>query len=41
MDVSNLLQRIFGNVVVKSFFGDIELNKLEGVELFTYINEMF
>ena len=41
MDVSNLFQRIFGNVVVKSFFGDIELSKLEGVEIFTYINEMF
>jgi hypothetical protein len=30
IDVNNLFQRIFGNVVVKSFFGDIELNKIEG-----------
>ncbi len=31
IDVSNLFQPIFGNVVVRSFFGDIELNKIEGV----------
>jgi hypothetical protein len=39
--VSNLFQRIFGNVVVKSFFGDIELSKLEGAEMFTYLNSIF
>jgi hypothetical protein len=39
--VSNLFQRIFGNVVVKSFFGDIELSKLEGAEIFTYLNSIF
>lgn len=35
------MQRIFGNVVVKCFFGDIEINKLDGQEIFAYVNDIF
>lgn len=41
IDVNNLLQRIFGNVVVKCFFGDIEIDKLDGQEIFAFANDLF
>jgi hypothetical protein len=40
MDVIHLFERIFGTVVVKSFFGEIELDKIEGVDVFSYFSHM-
>ena len=41
IDINHLFTRIFGNVVVRSFFGDIQLDKIEDVQIFAYVNGLF
>jgi cytochrome P450 len=39
-DTLNVLQRIFGNVVVKCFFGDLPLKDIEGESIFSFLNNL-
>lgn len=40
MDVDLTLQEIFGNVVVKCFFGNIQLEDIQGEPLFNFFRRM-
>lgn len=40
MSIPHLFQKIFGNVVIKCFFGEIELEPLNGEDIFEFIDKM-
>lgn len=39
-DLNVLLQKIFGNIVIRCFFGKIELNTIGGEPLFEFANNL-
>ena len=40
VNITDFFQRIFGSIVIKSFFGDVELNTLGGQDIFVFISTM-
>lgn len=40
MDLNLAFQQIFGNVITKTFFGDIQLQNIENKSIFAYSNKM-
>ncbi len=39
-NVNNVLQEIFGTVVVKCFFGDVELANIQNQPIFNFFNDL-
>ena len=39
-DITHFFQRVFGTIVIKSFFGDVKLDNLGGMDIFSFINTM-
>jgi hypothetical protein len=41
MDLNLVFTEIFGNVLIKCFFGEIELHNLEGKSIYAFVNKLF
>jgi hypothetical protein len=41
MDLNLAFQEIFGNVIIKIFFGDFKLQDIDNKSIFAYSNKMY